>query len=247
MIEHLSYSSITTYLTCAASWRFKYIDEIPTVATPALVFGSAMHTAIEQYVTRDRAKKLTPVDCWQPAWNAAIEKQEVAWGLDTPEQHYNEGVRILSNEQIVYNLNTINPFRVEELVKLRVPGVPLPVIGYIDIQTVDGVPGDFKTSARSWNEEKAQAETQSLFYLAALNQAGRTVEDWKFRHYIIVKTKTPQWQVFDHTHKPAEIFWLFGMIKKVWQGISVDVFPENPTGWKCNPNYCDFWQLCRGK
>lgn len=251
-LEHLSYSSITMYLSCAAGWKRKYLDKQPTFSTPELALGSAIHGAIEGYLSQPERVK-TPLDFWQAAWNKAIEGQPIVWGADTPEMHSNEGIRILSNDQVLYNLNTILPahdeqgIKIERKVELRVPGVPIPVIGYIDVQTTDGVPADFKTSAKSWTQDRAQGETQSLFYLAALNQAGMTVQDWKFRHYILVKTKTPQFQIFEHTHKPKEIFWLFSMIQNVWKGIEAGVFPENPTGWKCSPTYCDFWTKCRGK
>lgn len=251
-LDHLSYSSISAYLTCARAWRFKYVESIPTFSTPELVFGSAIHNAIETYVQSDR--QAAPVDCWKQSWDKALERdQQVVWGADTPESHFNEGVRILTDEKIVYNLNTITPAydeqgaKVERKVELRVPGVPIPVIGYIDIITHDGVPCDFKTSSKSWSSDRAIGETQSLFYLAALNQAGQTVPGWKFRHLVIVKTKTPQFQMFEHSHRPSECFWLFGMIQNVWKGIDAGVFPENPTGWKCSPQYCDFWMRCRGK
>ena len=36
-------------------------------------------------------------------------------------------------------------------------------------------------------------------------------------------------------------------IQKVWKGIEAGVFPENPSTWKCNPRYCEYWPICRGK
>lgn len=61
-LDHLSYSSISMYLTCARSWRFKYLEQAPTIASPELVFGSAIHSAVENYlgqaITADRAKEL---------------------------------------------------------------------------------------------------------------------------------------------------------------------------------------------
>ena len=252
-LDHLSYSSIKAYLTCARAWKYQYVEKVPTYATSALVFGSAIHNAIEAYVKSDRSQP--PATFWDSAWQAATgsEGKEVAWGAERPEEHYNEGLRILGNDQVQYNLATIQAstddqgHKIERRVELRVPGVPIPIIGYIDIQMADGVPGDFKTSSRSWTSDQAQEETQSLFYLAALNQAGATVEGWRFRHLVIVKTKTPQMQIFEHRHAPGEIFWLFGMIGNVWTGIQADVFPENPGTWKCNPRFCDFWSRCRGK
>jgi len=136
---------------------------------------------------------------------------------------------------------------IERKVELRVPGVPIPVIGYIDIIADDGVPGDFKTSAKSWTNGKAADELQPLFYLAALNQAGTTVKDGKFRHYVIVKTKTPKMDVFENTHNMKEIFFLFDLIGRVWDAIEKESFPLNPTSWKCSASYCDFWSSCRGR
>jgi putative RecB family exonuclease len=245
-LDHLSYSSIKAYLDCARNWKFKYIENQPTVSSPALVIGSAIHKAVEGYLVREDKGQL-PIDFWASAWQGATEGVAVNWNGDTPEQHYNEGVRLLSNDQVIYNLSCIHAAKIEERVDLHVPGVPVPVIGYIDIQTDDGVPGDFKTSARSWSQEQAEKESQSLFYLAALNQAGRSVPGWRFRHYVMVKTKTPQWQTFEHTHQAGELFLLFSMIQSVWRGIEVGVFPENFGTWKCSSQYCDFFKLCRGK
>lgn len=253
MIEHLSYSSISSYLACARNWAFKYVEHQPTFGSPDLTIGTAVHGTIEGYL-RQTTLENSMTDFYKSAWDEAILRGEVFWGNETPESAHNEGLALIAHKAIVDGVNGLKVARdadnramIEEKVELHVPGVPVPIVGYIDIQTADGVPGDFKTSARSWTQDRAQNETQSLFYLAALNQAGRTVPEWKFRHYVIVKTKTPQWQVFEHVHKPGEIFWLFGMIANVWKGIEAEVFPENPTGWKCSPAYCDFWQKCRGK
>jgi hypothetical protein len=123
----------------------------------------------------------------------------------------------------------------------------VPVIGYIDLVGADGVPHDFKTSAFSWNSEKAAAETQPLFYLAALNQAGVQAHGYRFRHVVLVKTKTPQAQVIETQHRIGELFWLFEMIQAVWQGIEKGSFPPSPGAWSCTPKYCNHWELCRGR
>ncbi len=259
-LEHLSYSSISSYLACARNWALKYVDKEPTYGSADLTIGTAVHGTIEGYLSQSgeihEGEVVTrPMQYfYDAAWNAALERGEIFWGSDSKESAYNEGLAYMTHRAIVAGVNQLRVARhddgrarIEEKVELRVPGVPIPIVGYIDIQTADQVPGDFKTSARSWTQDRAQNETQSLFYLAALNQAGRTVPGWKFRHYVIVKTKTPQWQVFEHAHKPGEVFWLFQMIQHVWKGIEAGVYPMNPGSWKCSPVYCDFWTKCRGK
>ncbi len=249
MIDHLSFSSISLYLDCPEAWRRKYLAQEPTVVSPALVFGSAFHDTVEQHL-------ITPTDLlqtWQEKWTARTEGQTIDWGLDTPEQHCAEGLRVLGEpkiQQAIAGMTVAHDEHgpcVERKITLNVPGVLVSVIGYIDLIAADHVPGDIKTSSRSWSADKAQGNLQSLFYLAALNQAGIHSHHWTFRHYIFVKTKAPQAQILEHRHQPGELFFLFKMIQGVWTAIEREVFPVNPTGWRCSPTWCDFYANCRGK
>ncbi len=250
MIEHLSYSSISMYLDCPEAWRRKYIAGEPTKKTSALAFGSAFHGTVERIV-QGEAANLTNV--WSEEFNKAFGEGGVTLDDDElPEQHYNEGIRILSNNDVQSALTAIKPRHdssgamIERKVELSIPGVPVPVIGFIDIILEDGTPADIKTSAKSWTQDQANNSLQTLFYIAALNQAGMEV-NWRFKHFVFVKTKTPQVQVLEHGHKPGELFFLFEMIKRVWEGISKEYFPLNPTTWRCGPKYCDFYSACRGR
>lgn len=249
MVEHLSYSSIDLYLSCPEAWRRKYIAKEKTTASPALAFGSAWHGTLERMIS---APGTNAIETWREEWTKATQ-QEICWGVDTPEQHHNEGVRLLSNPDVQAVIQSIKPKRdiagamVERKIELLVPGVGIPVIGYIDIILEDGTPADIKTSARSWSDDKATNSLQSLFYLAAMNQAGMDVRDWTFKHFVFVKTKTPQVQILENKHSPGQMFFLFNMIKHVWQAIRKEVLYVNPTGWRCSPSYCDFWANCRGK
>jgi len=249
MIEHLSYSSITAYLECPENWRRKYIAKEQTRSTPALVFGSAFHGAIEEQLTTGRKA----LEAWPYSWGRALEKDTVDWGLDTPEGYLNDGIRLLGHAAVGAAIDGLKARQdeqgpmVERKVELRVPGVPIPVIGYIDFISSDGVPCDLKTSKTSWSADKAADSLQGLFYLAALNQAGLGFHGWRFRHVVFVKTKEPKVQVIETLHKPSELFFLFRVVRSVWQGIAAGSFPLNPGSWKCGPAYCDFWSNCRGR
>lgn len=249
MIEHLSYSSINTFLSCPEHWQRKYLLRQPTDTTPELVFGTAVHQAIEQHLS-DGAPLL---DHWHLAWQRATEGQTIVWGVDTPEHHFNEGIRILGDSRIRATLGALTVDRddqgprIERQVTLRVPGVPIPVIGYVDLVTADKVPGDIKTAGRAWTADRARNELQSLFYLAAFNQTGIPTPEWKFRHYVITKTKNPTITVFEHKHHPGELMFLFDLIGRVWRAIERESFPLNPTGWLCDPKFCAFYASCRGR
>ncbi len=253
-LDHLSYSSISTYQLCPRSWRYRYLDRIKTPTASALALGSAVHGTVEQMITDKHLGLETDVQAaWHTHWERA-SAQEIDWDGDSPEIVEAEGLRLVSTREVRQLVDKLAPLViggvpfVEQRVELRVPGVPLPIIGYIDIVTADGVPGDFKTAARSWTQDKAESEVQPLFYLAALNQARAELPPaLPFRHYVLVKTKTPQVQIIETRHTSGALFWLFGAIADVWHGIEAEVFPPNPTSWKCGPKYCEYFRFCRGR
>lgn len=252
LVEHLSYSSISTYLLCPESWRRRYILKEKTPTALSLFFGSAVHNTIEAYLKRGGDLQAL----WREnyAQQLQFEDTEIEFGTETPESVSDDGLRILSTpavldviEQIRSNYDPAREHSIERRIELSVPGVPVPIVGYIDIITRDGVPGDFKTAARMWAADKAAQEMQPLVYLAALNQAGDNSHGWRFRHYVITKTARPTAKVFECQRSPTEVLTgLFPTIQQVWQDINAGRFPKITTGWKCSSKYCDFWQSCQG-
>jgi len=257
MIDHLSYSSISTYLMCPRSWRFRYLDKVEAPTSPALIFGSAFHEAIEGHIAdRHTAPGISLIDRWETAWSTQLESKgnNVAWGKDSTESLHDLGHAMLSDPGVQGVIEAIRPVMhkgqalIEEKVELRVPGVPMPVIGYVDVIEEGGVPADFKTSARSWSQNRAHEELQATFYLAALNQMQTPLNlDMRFRYYVFVKNaRRPQVEIRDTQRTAADLFWLFGLIRDVWGSIEAGAFPPNPNTWKCSPKWCEYWEVCRG-
>jgi len=193
---------------------------------------------------------------WEWAWSRQLEREgKIAWDTETPESLRNEGLRILQAKKVQGHLAKIKAnfdpsdprCAIEKRVQLSVPGVPIPIIGYIDNIPCDGVPEDIKTAARMWSQAKADAELQPLFYLAALNQAGIEVPNWEFRFHVFTKGKDPYGKTLSVHHSPVQFFFLFEMIQSVYEAISKGTFPMNCSIWKCSPQYCEYWPLCRGK
>lgn len=256
MIEHLSYSSITSYLTCSRNWRYHYVDKLPEATTPALMFGSAIHNTVEALITANTQGEnaVNPVESFTKSFAEKIAETEIIDWQDTSEgDQLRLATKILNTPEIVSELNALRAKvdsdgvpMIERKVELSVPGVDVPVIGYIDIILDDGTPADFKTASRAWSQLQADNSMQSLFYIAALNQAGEDV-NWKFKHLVITKTLSPKFQCLEHSHAPKEIFFLFDLIQSVWSGIQNEVFVPNPDAWKCSPCWCSFFNNCRGK
>jgi len=271
MIDHLSYSSINAYHYCARSWRYHYIDKVPAPTAPALIFGGAFHNAIEAFIEACALGKACAEDTpallklWSDRWQEKLDRErDIDWSNDGPDELAALGAKMLSKltvtgngpkremataeflSQIVPRVTDGKP-EIERRIELHVPGVPVPIIGYIDIITADGVPCDFKTASRSWYGDKADGEMQPTFYLAALAQAGEPVPDGKFRYYVFTKTKSPKAQIIETSRTASDMFWLFEMVQETWKSIEAGSFAPNPTGWKCSEKYCQYWPICRGR
>lgn len=252
-LSHLSYSSISLYQACPRAWRYRYVDKVKTPTAPALVFGSAFHATIENVLRANVAgETVDSTAIWMAEWQR-VQEQEIAWNGDLPEALAAEGARMIASPTSRDLLASLAPLIedgapvIEKRIELRVPGVPVPVLGFIDLITAEGVPCDFKTSARAWAADKAAKEEQPTYYLAALNQLGFTLNpERKFSHLVWTKGRNPKAEVFTTTRSVADMFRLFANVKTIWDSIQAELFPTNTTTWKCG-KYCDYYAGCQGK
>src|SRR5256885_10430544 len=51
----VSYEAIDDYQKCALLYRFKHVLQIPTLPTPQMTYGLALHEAVKDYLRRKRA------------------------------------------------------------------------------------------------------------------------------------------------------------------------------------------------
>lgn len=188
--EHLSASQITMFQRCPEQWRRRYL--LGQVERPggALVWGSADHYAHEQNFTQKIVShEDIPVadvkEAFAEGFERAIERNggttEVVWGDDKPDDLKDRGVKLVEAYHGQVS-PTVQPVQVEQRFEARIPGVPVPVIGYIDIETeLAGI--ERKTAKAKTTSIKPGWRIQGLLYQSVI----RKPVDW----HVSVKTKTP--------------------------------------------------------
>ena len=172
MIAHLSYSSISSYLTCGRAWKYHYIDKLPEPTTPALLFGSAFHNTIEEIV---KAKTIgdshqDAKEAFKKHFSAEVESaKEVDWQDTSFADQLKLADRILKDDDIITTIHSLrakvdkdNIPMIERKVVLSVPGVDVPILGFIDIILDDGTPSDFKTASKMWSQAQAEKQMQCI-------------------------------------------------------------------------------------
>lgn len=79
----LSFSRIDTYTNCPRSFRYRYLDRLPTVPSPHLSFGTSIHGALEAYHARTLLGPLSEQElldalyaAWDPSGFAELPRDE---------------------------------------------------------------------------------------------------------------------------------------------------------------------------
>ncbi len=236
-IEHLSYSSVTTYMKCPQQWRLKYIEKVDQEKSDALVFGSAIHRAISLGIKDELQPSLY--------WSTSLEQIQAEQKFELSAELVNLGETMLTTGMYTFaDLLSQQIQGIDKKVKLELPGIVLPVVGYVDLITENAVI-DFKTSKRKWSQVQADKSLQPTFYLAALNQIGTVQLPAKFTYIILTKTKVPQVQIIETERTAQDVFRLFDLIASVWDAIKKEVFPPtDPSNWWCSEKYCGVWTHC---
>lgn len=133
-VDHLSASSITTFLRCPRQWQAKYVHGLEGPSNSALLIGSAVHDWLAQELAGE-----DPV--WTAVWEEAIIKQggreNIVWKDKEPAA---EIIAFRQAEAYYHTVGRVlNVLETEKEISVRVPGVPIPVVGFIDIVCPDGI------------------------------------------------------------------------------------------------------------
>ncbi|MGH2722812.1 MAG: RecB family exonuclease [Actinomycetota bacterium] len=231
----LSFSSINTYETCPAKYRFQYQDRVPGRPSPALSFGDSLHQALHAFHARPVPAAPSLPELWQ--W---LDDVWVSEGYPHPQEErlYREHAReVLAR----YHRDNADDYRIPAALEFRfridVEGVTL--TGVID--RMDRLPGggyeiiDYKTNRRLPPKGRVDRDLQlSLYHLAAREVWG--IEPERLTLYYLLPG-----QRMSTSRSPADIDDLRRRVATVAERIAAERFEprENPLcGW------CDYQHLC---
>lgn len=246
----LSYSSLSTYLRCARSWAFRYVERIKTPASGAMVQGRAFHTVIEtSYRAKMERGELLSVDAsrdlFAAEFDAALAKEPVELREnETSAGLIDEGVKLVHvhREKLA---PLARPHALEVPFEVDLWGDGLTFSGYVDMVEEDGTIVDHKT----WSAARVPTPTSlandmqlSAYAVASEATTGRPVPGLRLDG--IKKLRAPQAIRLPTSRTPAQLGAFVDEVAQVARGIRAESFPYNPGGWWCSPAYCSFWSLC---
>lgn len=155
--RHLSASRVGTYLRCPQKYYRAYVLGKPTLATPEMQLGSAVHKAIEAHHAGEDAAV-----AFAKWWRASREF------MATNAMPVPAGLTVAADALLDLYLSDPCPDGKTEVGwTVRLPDVAVPVTGYYDLVDVRGRIWEHKTSAYPWQRGRTETEFQGRLYLAA--------------------------------------------------------------------------------
>ena len=241
--DYFSFSAMRLYQQCPLRYYFKYHLGLPEpVVSASLLFGSAMHQAIEWHFRELLSGHPAPetpalLAAYRQAWSTRAG-EPIAFGAVADEQSLdNLAERLLTKFcDSPYAWPAGQILGVEETLRgPLVAGLP-DLLGRVDliVETADElILSDWKTSRSAWNAEQCDQAADQLCLYAEL--ARELVPGKRVRLEFIVLVKTKQVTIEKHTllANPDKIARAKRTWEQVWRAIQGDHFFPVPSVMHC--------------
>jgi putative RecB family exonuclease len=218
----------------------------------ALEFGTCIHRVLEQfYSARMIGEKMLLKyvhEIFETTWTAiATDRDDIRYSNDNDFKSllmYGKDLLTAWYNKLPDDQFTI--LAIEEAFSFTLPGVPIPIIGAMDLIEEDSagtiIITDFKTSGRAYSKDEVDQNQQLTMYQIAAKNNGYSDREILLRFDTLVKTKTPKFEQYWTTRSQLDERRLIKKAAQVWDGISKGVFVANDTSWKCKG--CAYKQAC---
>jgi len=196
-LSYLSASRLKSFLTCRLRFYYEKVLGLKVPASPALQVGKAVHAGLQHYsLARWRGGDTSPVAV-QGAYARAYDELEAQNPVDYEGKDRREcidtGQRVL--DAYLGSDLASDPRRIlgVEAYLRREEGLPLPLVGVLDLVLEGNVPVDFKTVAATpvLEDEAWQNELQLTAY-HLLMQDATGEEPGPGELVYLTKTKAPK-------------------------------------------------------
>ena len=254
--DYLSYSAVRTFQGCPLKYRFRYIDGLPEdCVSSSLVFGSAIHSALEFFFSQQLAgEEETGLDellaVYQQSWRDRSEQEVRFAKTETADSLHQLADRML--KAFLASDLTKQEGRIigveEELRGELSPELP-DLLGRIDLllETDDAVVvQDFKTSRSAWNEYQAEDQSEQLLLYADLVRKLIPGKKLRLQFAVITKAKSPKVQLLEASFDESKLDRTKRVFESVWSAIESAHFYPSPSPMQCSGcgyrSQCDAWR-----
>ena len=251
--DYVSWSAISTFRTCPLKYKFRYIDGLPEESvSAALVFGSGVHSAVEQHYQAILSGEEQPdierlMFAYRASW-LGHDPDAIQFGSSETRA----SLDALAGKMLTAFLNSPaasvqgRVLGVEEEIRgTLIEGVP-DLYGRVDLLTEDAdtlVVTDIKTSRGKWSQEQVEDSGEQLLlysHLASEISPGKSIQT---RFLVLTKTREPVIEEHVREVEPGNVKRTLAGVERVWRAIESGVFYPAPSTMNCAS--CGYRSACR--
>jgi CRISPR/Cas system-associated exonuclease Cas4 (RecB family) len=269
-IKNLSVSRIEKAMLCPKHYKLKVIDKIPEPASWVAHGGIVVHGVIEDALkTFGRTGKHPSWqemdDHYTKGWNDQQLKTEgkddfIGWKDDPkepPEKVMADCrplVRLAREEALpryrpwILDDRPVVEYRLD--LELESAVGPFPIIGYMDLLDDSGAIVDWKTTSPGKDGQVSQRKLKGWLQNAAYSLWAWPIvgeEVVRCQKVFLVKGPTPRVEYSNFTVGPKQRKFFLEVASEVWRMTVQGGFPANTNTWMCRPDFCSYYQVCRGE
>lgn len=251
--DYLSYSAVTTYQGCPLRYYFRYVAGLPEqTISSSLVFGSAVHRAVEHHFNELLAGNEPPTSEallgeYDRHW-LETDPDTVRFGKAESRERLGELARRMLGAFQTSSLAVPNGRIIgveEELREPLLSGCP-DVLGRIDllVETVDElIVTDLKTSRSRWSRSQADDSAGQLLLYHELVRDFAPGKRLRLQFAVITKSKQPAIDLHEVPVDRKRIERTKRVMERVWRAIEAKNFYPSPSPMNCAS--CAFRRPCR--
>jgi putative RecB family exonuclease len=253
--DYLSFSAVKTYQGCPLRFKFRYVEGLPEdIVSSALVFGSAVHRAIERHFCELLAGNPPPDG------QALLEEYRQEWqerdlsGIRFGKDEDSESLEHLAEKMLAAfqaSEAAVPQGRIlaveEELRGAVIPGCP-DLLGRVDliIETDDALQVcDWKTARTRWSQEQAEDASEQLLLYAELAKDFAPGKPVRLEFVILTKTKETAIDRHVLSVDPVKVARTKHVVENVWRSIEAGLYYPSPSAINCPGcayrDYCRSW------
>lgn len=253
---HMSFSQLNEFLKCGEAYRRKRIEKEESPSNLAMTAGKAFHTGME---TRFTFKMDGKYDGDSTAVSDAVDE---AMGEDWAEapiaalwpqpseadyKRLQDSMADLS-EHVFGQYKNMKVAAIEERFEIKLEGVELPIVGYIDLRTTQGTVIDWKTGAKAPAANSADVSEQLTLYDLATRKVHNVTPPRMGNIFARMGANGPLVKEFwTEPRKEAD----FERLTNRFQILDTALKNQGPWhpapagSWWCSEKQCVFWKDCK--
>lgn len=241
---HLSVSQVDSFLTCPLRWWGSKIAHWPTPPALAAMAGTAFHRSVELHHTQpDADPEQELVTRWKDLKPVITAERALGKRISVDLSRSLEALD-LYRSRYPYNPMDSSEYPFTQ----NIPGLSVPLIGFIDVLTEDKILRDIKTTGnpRTWIQAKADGALQATAYIHYCYSAFGELFPFEFVVLHTGPDAPVSLSVIRTTRTVDELKAFEGLIIRVHAEMrlgSPQMRPTCPRGWCNHPEQCELFMV----